>query len=250
MNHQSYRDAFASETAPAEYESGQYGASSYSSVLWELEKQQLGSILERLRQTHSHIDYLDFATGTGRVLSYLEPSVDTAEGIEISVHMAAAARLRVTRATVTNEDITDSAPVRTRKYDLITAFRFFLNAEHSLRLAAMKALAARLRDASSVFVFNNHGNPFSYKLPAWPVKAVRARQKPGTSPNWLTNWQVRELAAEAGLSIESQSGCGFLSAKAGHLLSSATVLASERRLAGVGWLQPVAVNQLYVARLR
>ena len=244
-----YRKHFASAARAEEYEDVHLAGGSYADLLWEIEKEQLAAELSELRRTHSHIDYLDFATGTGRIIAFMEDKVDTATGIDIAQAMVDRAAGRLTRARMICRDITSDDAEPDERYDLITAFRFVLNAEPSLRLAAMRALARRLRDGTSRLIFNNHGNPVSHKMLVWPYHRLR-RIGRGYQPegNYMTNREARRLAHEAGLTIERSLGCGLLSGKSLKLLSYGRVLPLERRLARSRLFQPLGVHQIYVAR--
>ncbi len=244
-----YRDQFSQAAKAREYETVHIAHGSYSDLLWEIEKQQLTAVLDELRRTHPRIDLLDFAVGTGRIIGFLESRVDAATGIDVSAAMVELAAGKLTGARMICKDITAAGDEIEGAYDLITAFRFALNAEPSLCLAAMKALAARLRDETSVLVFNNHGNPFSHKLPLWPYHAVRRLGRGYvTEGNYMTTRRARKLAAAAGLCIERVLGCGLLSAKSLRVLGFDRALRLEETLARTRLLRPLAVNQMYVAR--
>src|SRR5262245_50706863 len=131
-----YRHEFISAGDAGRYDSVEYAPSSYSNLLWELEKPVLTAVVREFRKTHGRIDYLDFATGTGRVAAFLEHSVDVSTAIEISEAMVDRARLRLRRIELVCRDITDPTVAPDGCYDLITCFRFFLNAEPALRLEA------------------------------------------------------------------------------------------------------------------
>ena len=246
----SYREQFAEPAKVRRYDAVDIGEGSYSDLLWEIEQQQLTAVVEAMRRTHERIELLDFATGTGRIIGFLDDQVDTATGIDVSAAMVEQAREKLRGARMICKDITAAGDEIEGKYDLITAFRFALNAEPSLCLAALKALAARLRGESSVLVFNNHGNPFSHKLPLWPYHAVRRLGRGYISEgNYLTNRRARKLAAAAGLTIDRVLGCGLLSAKSLRILGYNRAHALERALSRSRLLRPIAVNQMYVARL-
>lgn len=245
----SYREQFAEPAKAQRYEAVDIGAGSYSDLLWEIEKRQLTAVIDEMRLTHERIDLLDFATGSGRIIGFLEDRVDTATGIDVSAAMVKLAGEKLRKARVICKDITAANDEIEGTYDLITAFRFALNAEPSLCLAALKALAARLRDETSVLIFNNHGNPFSHKLPLWPYHAVRRLGRGYiTEGNYMTNRRARKLAAAAGLTIRHVLGCGLLSAKSLRILGYDRVHKLENALAG-SVLRPMAVNQMYVARV-
>ena len=246
----SYRQQFAERAKVGQYEA-LYTETSYSEALWQIEKARLAAFIEEFRQSHPRIDYMDFAAGTGRVISMLEDKVDSATGIEISEAMIDVAKKKLAKARMICTDITASDAEIEGRYDFITAFRFVLNAEPSLRLAALRALAARLKDKTSCIVFNNHGNLWSHKLVLWPFhKLRRLDRRYRTEGNYMTNGQAKRLAKQAGLQIDRVVGCGLLGAKAMRLMSFRNAVRLETTLANWPLLPRLGVNQMYVARLR
>lgn len=244
----SYRDHFERSDSARAYEQVEYGSTSHSDLLWQLEKEQLDAVVARLRRAHDRIDYLDFATGTGRVLGHLENSVDSAIGVEISESMAAIARTKVTSPVVCG-DITTNTDLVSEGYDLITAFRFFLNAEPPLRTAAMAALAARLRDDTSLLVLNNHGNLWSHKLALWPIHALHNGREYRPEGNYMSHKQVVALLDGAGLEVVTRIGCGVTPGRLAPHVSREGLLRGEQRMAGTA-LARIGVNQMYVVRRR
>lgn len=243
-----YREQFAQTGKAAEYEAN-YRKPTYDTLLWEIEQEQVRGVIERLRRTHARLDYLDFAAGTGRVIAFVEPLVETARGIEISESMAAIARQKLQRGEVVVRDITAEDAEIEGTYDLITAFRFILNAEPTLRARAMKALAARLRDETSLIVFNNHGALCSHKALLWPFHAIKRMGRGYLSEgNYLSDAAVRRIAREAGLEIIDRFGCGLLSNKMLRFSRFERLLARERGLAARPFWSRFGVNQMYVAR--
>jgi len=217
-------------------------------AMWRIERDFLDDLLRRDGRDWLRCSYLDFACGAGRVIAFLESRVGESRGIDISPEMLQIAAGKVRRSHLLQIDITASETPEST-YDLITAFRFFLNAEPSLRRAVMKALTRRLKDGRSLLVFTNHGNPLSYKAVLWPYHQLRRRG--GKRPvvgNYMTHWQVMELVERAGLELVEHYGYGFVSPKL-FRLAPAISWHVERWSA----LQPVinrfGVNQVYVARL-
>ncbi|MDQ3342206.1 MAG: class I SAM-dependent methyltransferase [Actinomycetota bacterium] len=245
----SYREQFAESTRAAEYERRQWDGVSYPSLIWELERAWLDRFLASSPVPAAQMDYLDFACGTGRVLSYLEDRVRSARGIEISAAMLDIARQKVRRADLVCADITTSPQIEGR-YDLITCFRFLLNAEPDLRRQAMRGLAARLKDRDSRLLFDNHGNLSSYKALRWPGSVLRRGQPVYESAgNVLSHGDVMRVLDDAGLDVVARHGYGLLSGKAPQLFGYDRVLELERRLAGTGGVERLGVHQLYVCRL-
>jgi SAM-dependent methyltransferase len=242
-----YRGHFATAEEAARYEQAEYAGGSYSHLLWELEQVALAPLVAEFRQIHPHLSYLDFASGTGRLPSFLEERVDAATAIEISESMAAVARRRLHRTQVLCQDITSPEATVEGQYDLITAFRFFLNAEPALRTAAMQALANRLKDETSWLVFNNHGNLWSSKLVGWPFHRLRNLGK-GWQPrgNYLRHAKVMRLLNEAGLRLVRRVGLGVLGGSICQRLPYETALLWERRCAANRVLSGFGQDILYV----
>lgn len=124
------------------------------SLSWEIERRILRKIVKRFLANRS-IEYLDFACGTGRILAYLEDHVTSATGIDVSPSMLQEARKRVSQAAVVQSDITRDQVLKEPQFDLITAFRFFPNAEPQLRREALDALICCLKE-NGFLVLNNH----------------------------------------------------------------------------------------------
>ncbi len=246
---ESYRNRFDDVGEAVSYDCEEYAPGSYPALLWELEQEFLRNIVADLRQDVEEMHYLDFACGSGRVLAFMEPLVDHATGVEVAQPMLDRAAKKVASAKLVHADIiADPASLR-GKFDLITAFRFVLNAEPVLRRSALERLAELLRDERSVLVFNNHINLWSYKLATWPSQRMTPpSRRPPCSGNFLTTRSVRRLASECGLIIDAVNGCGFLSRRALRLIPYERLEAIERRISRAQLLQPLGVNQIYIAR--
>jgi SAM-dependent methyltransferase len=246
----SYKQQFTTPSSARNYEQ-RYAPETADDLLWQLEQEHLYKVIGRLRKKLVRIDYLDFACGTGRIISFVEPQVDSATGIEISPEMIKIAQQYVKEASLQCRDITSDGAEIENKYDLITTYRFILNAEPALRVAGFKALAARLKDQSSRLVFSNHGNPWSYKALMWPIHFTRqllfGKKREG---NYLTRRQTRAVLDAAGLEIADVTGVGFISPRIVKFLPFRWCQKIEAALAGKPLLQRLGVNQLYVCRLK
>ena len=55
-----YREHFVGDAKGKSYDQDQYDLSSYSSLLWELEKSILRKLIEEIRKDNNQIEYLDF----------------------------------------------------------------------------------------------------------------------------------------------------------------------------------------------
>jgi SAM-dependent methyltransferase len=247
----SYKEHFIKGADAERYDQQEYASGSYSELLWELEQMALKTLLEGFLKTHPRPAYLDFASGTGRVAGFLENQVGSATAIEISESMAPRARQRLKRSRVLCRDITAAGAELEGKYDLITAFRFFLNAEPELRLKAAKALAARLQDDQSWLILNNHGNLWSLKLAGWPYHRLRNRGR-GWQPrgNYLRHSEVERLLKHAGLQIIKRKGLGVMGGKLCRCVSFDQALRVESKLASIPLFSSFGQDQIYVACLK
>ena len=127
-------------------------------LTWKIEQRILDTIFDRYttqRQVDYQVDYLDFACGTGRILKHLEGRVASSTGVDLSPSMLKVASARTSHSQLYQVDITRDPTLSNANYDLITAFRFFPNAEQQLREDAIKQLASLLRE-DGLLVFNNH----------------------------------------------------------------------------------------------
>jgi SAM-dependent methyltransferase len=128
----------------------------YYSALWsEVEKPIVESVLRPMGGRDRTC--LDFACGTGRITNVAAEFFGKVVGTEISDTMLATARtpnnVCLRKIDLTVEPLGES-------FDVVTAFRFFLNADGSLRLEALKAIHAHLNTHGRL-VCNIHLNAAS-----------------------------------------------------------------------------------------
>ena len=173
--------------------------------IWSREQEILLAILSKYLG-HKDIDLLDFACGTGRVTGFLENHVKKSTGVDVSESMLEVAREKLKCTEIIQADITVDNVLRGRKFNLITAFRFFLNAEPELRLAAIKGIAGLLAK-DGYLVFNNHRNLGS---PWVKFSYMRHRQDYTQRVcNAMTIQEMNDLVAHAGLEIIEIYAAGF-----------------------------------------
>src|SRR3974377_642235 len=122
--------------------------------LWRREQEILSHIVHRLYQGRE-IRLLDFACGTGRIASILEGQVHSTTGVDVSDSMLAVARSKLTRTRLAQTNLIEDNVLAGEQFNLITAFRFFPNAEPELRKRALGILATLL-SPDGYLVFNNH----------------------------------------------------------------------------------------------
>jgi SAM-dependent methyltransferase len=131
-----------------------YLSDPWDRFLWAREQQVMDIILKKYFKG-VEINLLDFACGTGRVTSFLEHYANQSTGVDVSETMLAEAQKKLSKTSFFKADITNESALAGRKFNLITAFRFFLNAEPSLRANVIKSLVPHLED-DGYLIFNNH----------------------------------------------------------------------------------------------
>ncbi|MET0987339.1 MAG: class I SAM-dependent methyltransferase [Steroidobacteraceae bacterium] len=203
MRYEDYRTTHVgSESWANEYDAKLFSPGSFDAAMWEREQQ----LIDRIVQQHvpRRESYLDFACGTGRVLAHVERYFRSPVGLDISDTMLAAARTRVQNAILVQGDATrDASVLDGRRFDFITAFRFFLNAQPSLRNDAMAFLASALKDENSRLLFNVHGNRNSTRV-LLAAKAKITREQFAS----MSVGESIELAARHGLEVVEWYGIG------------------------------------------
>ena len=125
-------------------------------MVWKLEKKIFDRILSHYFKGNE-IHHFDFACGTGRILSYFESHTRKSVGCDVSPSMLDVARENNKSAKIIEADLTQCDVLDDNKFNLITAFRFFPNAEEKLRKEAMQVLSRHLDD-NGYLIFNNHKN--------------------------------------------------------------------------------------------
>ena len=200
----SYKESHKYEAKGDEYEA-YYQNKAWQKFLWSREQVIILKILEKYfagRDVH----LLDFACGTGRITQFLENRVKTSTGVDVSSSMLTVAKEKLKRTELIKADITAENVLKPRKFNLITAFRFFLNAEPELRSAAIKAIV-ELLDEDGYIVFNNHQNSGS---PWIRLRYTHYQKKnPQGIFNVMSIEQMKNVSKEAGLEIIEIYPAGF-----------------------------------------
>jgi len=154
------------------------------------------------------------------------------------------ARQKILNSELIFGDLTRENILRNRRFNLITAFRFFLNAQPSLRKEAMQTLAKHITD-DGLLVFNNHMQRSSIMhliLRVWSLLRYGRDNK-----RYLSLEQIRSLVGGAGFRIVKIFHWGLLPATDNHMPLPSSLLvrlenwASRRRL-----LRPLAQNTIIV----
>ncbi len=166
---------------------------------WSKEKHALEAIVRICREKRGvrKVSLLDFACGTGRIISALENTVEEAVGVDVAEPMLSLAWRKVKRATLIRANLLEENCLAGRSFDLITAFRFFANAEPPLRFRALQVLSALLKP-DGLLVFNNHHNQGSLYFLA---RAFVTRLHRTSCETLLTFAECQRMIESVGLQI-------------------------------------------------
>jgi SAM-dependent methyltransferase len=197
-----YADMHQADWIPVNYDENIYNPARYDSWVWELYKPYLIQIVRKFASTRDHLKYLDFACGTGRITTELESLATDSLGIDISQPMLDYASHKLSHTTLRCGDILQQPDIADYDYDLITAFRFFLNTEPEMRALVMRSLASRLSTSGGKLIFNIHSHSGSVD----GIKSLYRRLRGWPPVNAMSYAQVRRLVEDAGLEIEAWYG--------------------------------------------
>ncbi|MBZ9673811.1 class I SAM-dependent methyltransferase [Mesorhizobium sp. ESP7-2] len=185
------------------HESGYYGA------LWtKIEKPLLVDVLGPMGGAGRKC--LDFACGTGRITNIAAELFDEVVGVDVSGAMLACARVP-DNVKLRHIDMTVDPLGET--FDVVTAFRFFLNAEDSLRREALTAIHDQLNDQGRL-VANVHMNATS---PVGVACRMLNQVFGRTLRNTLSASRFNELLVSSGFTVEHLIPYGYLP-RPGHFL--------------------------------
>ncbi len=169
----------------------------YYKEQWDqLEQPLLRSVFSDLRASGAET-YLDFACGTGRILSVGESIFPTSFGVDVSEAMLSQAAARCPGSTIRQIDLTRES--LGRQFDVVSAFRFFLNAQPQLRREAVAAIASHLAPGGAL-VANVHVNRSSILGLAYRFRNTLSG---ATIANVMGFNELEDLFEGAGLQIEA-----------------------------------------------
>lgn len=206
MSEQSYSKRFQEQNVVENYESVEYSVDSYSSYIWQLQMPVIADIICRYKPQLEPTRLLDFACGTGRILSFLKNYVDQIEGVDISPLMAQVAQQKCPDIPISVGDILSNPTLATGDFHIISAFRFLLNTEPTVRVNILKELRKRLINKNGVLVANIHGNRASVRS-----LAIRYRKMAkGESHAEMSRDEVYQLMYTCGYEVLEEFGFGVV----------------------------------------
>ena len=195
MTEINYRNRFKGDVAGYE----KVTQSRHIKLIYELEQMVLSRFLAENESDKKCL--MDFACGTGRWTQFLENRFSQVVGVDISGQMIAAAKKKCAKADFEVTDITaddSGGTLQERQFDMITAFRFYKNAEDPLRRSVTAALPKYLK-TGSYFIFDLHLNTFSIMgmLTSFACRKLHTKALPSNAfffkktPSHSSEWAVR-----------------------------------------------------------
>jgi O-antigen/teichoic acid export membrane protein/SAM-dependent methyltransferase len=241
----SYRESHLGAAKARSYDEDLWDPRAAKGLDWLVEQRLLADILRSDRSLEPS-SAADFACGTGRVLEFLGRYFPDSVGIDVSSDMLALARARCPQATLILGDVTTTPGLAPGPFDLITAFRFFLNAEPRLRSEALAWMRASLQPRGLV-VANFHLNPASLR-----GMYLRLRMNPAERIPMMGIADARRLFADNGFTVRRILGYSYLPYRRDgrNLWGPGARRRAEMIMAGSKILQPVAGSFLMVATLK
>ena len=172
--------------------------------IWQIERH----LMQHIMPQHLTGKCIDFASGTGRVAGLLSELGFSVIGIDVSTEMLDVARHRFPDVEFVAGDVTTdpgiSSSERFNGVQAITCFRFFLNAEPTLRAQVLEWMRATLSPAGCLVVGAHH-NPRSLN-----GLYVRFRRRHWASaPEELTILAMKGVLAQHGFAVVKVHFYGF-----------------------------------------
>jgi SAM-dependent methyltransferase len=175
----------------------------YYATLWnKVEKPLIETIFTEISEQGAS-SCLDFACGTGRITKVAEDIFDEVTGVDISSEMLKVARQQLTSATLIEQDIT-TTPLSS-EYDVISSFRFFLNAESELRISTLKTLHGLLSDQGTLII-NVHVNKHSPLGIIYRARNLIARRTVANTLGW---GDFSNYLTKAGFTVQYTQWYGY-----------------------------------------
>ena len=171
------------------------------SLMWDMEQRVLKSLIEKLELRVA----LDFACGTGRITGLLTEELPNARvvGVDVSDSMLEVARANVPDSEFFRIDGRNMTGLfDERSVDLVTAIRFFANADPDLREAATNEVAQIVRPGGHVIV-NNHRN-------FWSLSYISRRARLNAAAPGCLNSEVIGPFLEKGFRVIEHHSLGVL----------------------------------------
>jgi len=245
-----YSQRFATTESVQEYECQEYSPNGYAAKIWNLQKPFLGEIFTHFKRQHDHIRLLDFACGTGRVLTYFEKFCNSSDGLDISETMVEKARERCHLSSFCVANICADEVLHDKHYDVITSFRFLLNAEPELRFEVLKQLRKRMNEEHGILIVNVHGNCCSTRHFSILLRRLRAKFNPAAHEHIMMAEmgleETRSLLGNARFKVVQELGFGIVPSFLYKTFLHPLCYWVDSKFCGSGWMSRFSVDVIFV----
>ncbi len=203
------------------------------------------------------ITLLDFACGTGRIISVFDELVADKVGMDTSAYQLEAARGKgIAARFIEGNLVTSPELLEDGSFDLITSFRLFLNLERANRLPILRQLRRVLKDDGYLIV-DNHMNRYSVlglmalflrKVLRFPEKA-KARPGQRGIIGTMSEMEFRSTLRAAGFRVIRVHRFWIIPGNKSLIaLPQKALISVERLLARIPLLNLLSKNQVYVCQ--
>lgn len=207
-----YKDLFTRADQARDYDRKEYGEKSGARLYSQFEISFLKGYLEALPETQRQ-RYLDFACGTGRIISALEDLFAESTGLDLSQAMLDTARSKIRKASLLCGDFeSGSFNQWNDHFHCITAFRFLPNVEETIGRRAL-FWWKKILHPQGLLIVNTHLNPWSYKILLWPWHALKSLLSRKPMPRYYPVSLMKRELESAGFEVIHVYGAGCLSGK-------------------------------------
>ena len=243
MKEDVYAARFQNREDVLHYESVEYAPDSYASYIWSLQQPKVAELFKKyVPATDARL--LDFACGTGRVLSFVENLVAHSDGLDISPEMAEVAKQKCTKANITVGNILTEPDIVPGDYDVVTMFRFLLNTEQEMRYQVLREVRKRLVHKKGVLIANIHGNTISTRNAALAYR----RLVHGESHSQLSRSQIFKMFEDTGYEVVEEYGFGLLPPLFYRTFLIGLAKSVDSWASKLPLMTPVSIDLLYVCR--
>jgi ubiquinone/menaquinone biosynthesis C-methylase UbiE len=243
INSGDYRESHRNPSKPAEYDPQFFENGTTLNLFWEIERRIIADTIRTMNPAPSRA--LDFACGTGRILSILATSIRETVGVDVSAPMLAVALERSPKSVLVEADITTDAAAVDGPFDVITAFRFFLNAQEGLRIESLRALR-RLMHNDGLLITNFHLNPMS--LTGLYLRAMRRLRGIEDPQEMMSLSDAQKLLFTNGFQTIAVHGYGYFLHRTRRLAFPFLLRPFEKRLAAWNVTPKFAQNFILISR--
>ncbi len=245
----SYPSRFINREEAKSYVNHEYGASSYASAVWTAQLPTVREFFAQMRDLHPQGRHLDFACGTGRITKVAEEIFPEVDALDISSSMVELARETCPRAHFFVGNVLEDSGLCPGPYTSISSFRLLLNLDAELRIPILRQLHRRL-DESGLLMVNVHGNKTSLRQPAivWKKWRHGGHLPAGLMLNAMSVAETEDCLRQAGFEVTSRQGMGILPPTCYRLPLRAFWLGLDRWLSGWSFLQPYAIDVIFVCK--